>query len=145
MRRIIIITLFWILAMLLSGCCAADRNNPPMPHDTHTGWQHWKIGGTDAVICGNFVLHKGESVNDGKFGITVIELYPARCGLFNHPPDDTPQVRLKFFRVSDQKVLLDFTYYRGTGDIIPERERQKELPWSVIDITAINSHRGFKT
>jgi hypothetical protein len=124
MRRITIITMFGMLSLFLTGCCAEERNNPPMPNGSPIGWQHWKIGGTDTIICGNFVLRKGESVNDGNVGITVVELYPARCGLFNHPPDDTPQVKLRFFRVLDQKTLLDFTYYRGTGDIMPEREKE---------------------
>ena len=144
MKRLIITAILWFIALFLTGCCDEDNlNNPPLPSGSPSGWKQETIGGTNTVIYGDFVLSKGESVNNGEVGITVVDFVPAKCGLFNHPPDDVPQVRLRFFRVSDQKVLYDFTYYRGTGFIIREMDRRGELPWDIIDITAINSNDGW--
>ena len=131
-----------LLSLFLNGCCRSE-NNPPLPSGTSKGWTPWTIRGTDVQICGDFVLHKGESVNDRNVGIEVVELFPAKCGLLNHPPDDIPQARLRFFRVSDQKTLYEVTQRRGTGFIITEMDRRAELPWQIIDIVAINSQEGW--
>jgi len=125
--------------MLLVPCCEVKQaNNSPLPKST-SGWQKIRLS-PSTTIYGDFVLYKGQSVNDGKYGIEVIDLYPAKCSFFDNPGEDLPSARLRIFKVVDNVTLCDFRFIRGSAlldDSIASNSR--ELIWSAVEVTAVNT------
>ena len=130
-----------VLALLfLTGCCTWMKEfNEPQKPTNPKGWQVHE----DRVITvrGDFVLGKGESVDDGDIGIKVIDLHGGYCGL--HEPV-YPQTKLQFFRVADRSVICEAVFSSGTAarlDVLSACEGK--LKWSFIGVTAINGKNNW--
>ena len=135
------------MAGLLLGsgsCCSkvSKLNNPPMPGHTEK-WRKYQLG-ENTTVYGDFVLHKGESVNDGVYGIEAINFYPAKCDHRDVPGEDLPSAELRFFKVSDNSTLCDFTFKRGSALLDENTCRDSDkLIWSVVEINDINTKQGW--
>jgi hypothetical protein len=130
---------FSLLAVLLSsGCCSEMRqlNEPERPSKVR-GWEELRDG--DMVIDGIFLLNKGESTDNGKIGIRLVETYPGKCGLFPFREREYPQAKLQFFRVSDQAILCEPIFFRGAIMRLVPPICEADLEWSGIEIIKINT------
>jgi hypothetical protein len=126
-----------MVVLLSSNCCSEMRqlNEPERPSKVR-GWDEWRDGGT--VIKGIFLLNKGESTDNGKTGIRLVETYPGKCGLFPFGEREYPKAKLQFYRVSDQAVLCESIFFRGGMRLVPPI-CETDLEWSGIEINDINS------
>jgi len=68
------------LAMWLSACCP-QREEPSPPKDA-IGWKDYQEGTTK--LRGRFLLKKGETTDNGKVEIKVLELMPPDCPRWGH-------------------------------------------------------------
>jgi hypothetical protein len=132
-----------ILFGLASCCGKADKlNNPPLPGHTEK-WRKYQLA-ENTTVYGDFVLHKGESVDDGVYGIQAVELYAAKCDHRDVPGEDLPSAQLRFFKVSDNSTICDFTFKRGSA-LLDEKtcRTPNEIIWSVVEITDVNTEQEW--
>jgi hypothetical protein len=124
----------------LSGCCTwmKELNDPEKPANPR-GWQVHEDRST--TVRGDFVLAKGESVDDGDIGIKVVEMHGGYCGL--HEPV-YPEVKLQFFRVSDRSVMCEAVFPTGTAARLDTLAGcEGKLKWGFIGVTAINAKNNW--
>jgi hypothetical protein len=126
------------------GCCGkiSKLNNPPLPSHTDK-WRKHQLG-ENTTVYGDFVLHKGESVNDSIYGIAAVNFYPAKCDHRDVPGEDLPSAELRFFRVSDNSNLCEFNFKRGSA-LLNESTcgNPDKLIWSVVEINDVNTQEGW--
>ena|SRR5215469_7133393 len=99
------------LAVCLSACCP-QRKEPPPPKDA-IGWKDFQEGTTK--LPGRFLLKKGESTDNGKVEITVLELMPPDCPSEVAAFEHQARVRLQFRRLSDQRILCSDVFPDSGG------------------------------
>jgi hypothetical protein len=131
------------MVLLSSGCCSDIRrlNNPERPLKI-LGEEDFRNGNTDTV--GVFLLNKGQSMDNGKMGIRFVEAYPGTCGdLFREQV--YPQAKLQFYRVSDQAILCEYTFFRGASLTLSPPICKADLDWSSIGIGDISSKENWVT
>jgi|RhiMethySRZTD1v2_1073278.scaffolds.fasta_scaffold521696_1 hypothetical protein len=139
MRRRIMKVVYYVLpamvVLLSSSCCSGMRqlNEPERPSKVR-GWEGVRDGET--FIDGIFLLNKGESTDNGKIGIRLVETYAGKCRLFNER--EYPKAKLQFYRVSDKEILCESIFDRGNTGLEPPI-CGADLEWSVIGIIDINS------
>jgi hypothetical protein len=105
----------------------------PRPESVR-GWEESQVGAIK--IKGQFVLNKGDSVDNGRFGIRVVDIYPGRCHLFDVP--DFPTTKLRFYKVPDQTVICEWIFKPGSGRLDLPDVCGNQLDWSAISINEIN-------
>ena len=106
------------------------------------GWRKIQLG--DTTIYGDFVLRKGESVNNGEYGVEALALYPARCSFLDRPREDLPSAELRFFKLDDNSTLCRFTFKRGSAGLDANTcERWNDMIWSVVEINDVNTKSGW--
>src|SRR5262252_6796260 len=98
MRRRIMKVMYYVfsaMVVLLSSSCCSDMrqlNEPERPSKVR-GWDELRDG--DTVIKGIFLLNKGESTDNGKIGIRLVETYAGTCRLFPFREREYPQAKLQ--------------------------------------------------
>ena len=117
----VIYYVFSALVILLSSSCCSDMRqlNEPKRLSKVRGWEDLRHG--DTIIDGIFLLNKGESTDNGKTGIRLVETYAGKCELFNEP--EYPKAKLQFYRVSDQAILCESVFDRGGMRLAPPMTR----------------------
>jgi len=100
--------------VLNAGCLCQKKeiNYPPYPQNV-TGWKYHKENGVG--VLGYFILKKGESTNNGKVEITVVEIIPAEACADLGTARAKNRVTLEFIRMSDNKSLCVGTYIEDGG------------------------------
>ena len=111
-----------------------EFNEPERPTYAQ-GWQQHDVGAV--TIKGQFVLNKGQSVNDGTVGIRVVDIRGGSCAAFREP--EYPSTKVQFFSVSDQRVLCEDVFRVGGSRLDVIEGCGKSLKWDVLGISAINS------
>ncbi len=97
-----------LLFTLMTGCCSTHHNEPSYPSRAFLGWK--EFAQADSLQShGVFVLKKGESTDNGKIQVKVIDIIP------NDPCDPHgrtyfARVELQLTRLSDQKILCSDSY-----------------------------------
>ena len=99
------------LAVWLSACCP-ERQEPSPPEDA-IGWKDFQEGTT--MYRGRFLLKKGQSTDNGKVEVKVLELIPPGCASEAASFERLARVRLQFTSVSDHKVLCSEVYGENSG------------------------------
>ena len=99
------------LAVWLSACCP-QRKEPPLPTDA-IGWKDFQEGTTR--FRGRFLLKKGESTDDGKVEIKVLELMPPDCPSEVASFEHLTRVRFQFRNLSNQRICSDVVSEYGGG------------------------------
>jgi hypothetical protein len=103
------------LLLLLSGCCSTYYYDLPSRPTNVQGWN--KSTFTTVLTIGSFVLNKGESTERDNLGVTFVDLKPARLckGPLSEP--SATQIKLKFYKPSDRRVLCETTIFLpGSSD-----------------------------
>jgi len=120
-----------------------------VPTDTPTrpnaksSWTERHDSGFTSV--GQFVLNRGESIDNGKLGIRVIDFKSSKCpSLFAEYPDP-PKVVLEFFRPTDKQVLCTVTLDGPIANSSIDREQMcgDKTGFSVVGINGLNAHDGW--
>ena len=135
----------WLLPFVVvwqTGCqeCYVDRefNHPPRPTNTER-WKEFQDG--TITVKGDFVLSVGESVNNGKVGVRVISLTPARCSLTREP--ETPAARIEFYNFANGKVICESIFRPGNALLNNSQLCGESFDWAGIGISAINAKEGW--
>ena len=103
MKCLLIATL--VFSVLTNGCCPkSERIEPPYPNEL-VGWPGRADKG--GFIVRDFLLRKGESTENGKITVRLVELLPGdpctEAGDFRH----LARARVQFLRISDEKILCE--------------------------------------
>ena len=137
--RIYLVVLL-LIAFCAAGCClnASGHTEPAYPNDG-LGWKDFGSNSGGAVIRGRFVVRKGETTDNGKIQIKVLELIPpdrcAEAGAFNAQA----RVRFQFVRLSDHRVLCaDIFPEQGGVNITPCGAMVAELGVGGIWVSAVS-------
>ena len=109
----------WLLiffAFTLAGCCSEVILTPAMPEQVR-GWKEIKEPDANRVSVGEFLLKKGKTVDNGKFGIQFVDMQrKIECvGPFEGTAPPTG-ADFRFYRVADGKTLqlLSSAYDRNS-------------------------------
>jgi len=134
------ICLLTIMLLFLNGCVEWGREieNPTRPTSVR-GWKKYETGSIG--IKGEFVLKKGETTHNGQIGIRVVDLIAAKYHLFDSP--ELPKAKVQFFRVSDQAVICEGVFTRGSNRVDLPDLCKNNLEWSVIYIRDVNHDEGW--
>jgi hypothetical protein len=128
-----------------SNCCRRtdNLNNPRLPAST-SGWRKIQLSET-TTIYGDFVLRKGDSVNNGEYGVEALTLYPATCTFFrDRPGEDLPSAELRFFKTDDNSTICRSTFKRGSARLDDSIcEGWNDMIWSVVEINDVNTKSGW--
>jgi hypothetical protein len=124
----------------LSACNGWDDEivKPIRPTSVH-GWQKYDTG--SITVTGEFVLSKGESVDNGRVGIRVIDIYPAKYHLLDSP--ELPEAKMEFFRVADQSRICEGVFTRGGNRLDLPDVCKNDLEWTVIYVRDINHSESW--
>jgi hypothetical protein len=94
---------------MVSGCCRPDYGDLPSRPAQVNGWK--KSTFTTVLIIGSFVLNKGESTENEKLGVTLVDLKPSiLCKRPLSEPSNS-QIKLRFYNPSNKQVLCETTIY----------------------------------
>jgi len=99
-----------ILAGVLQGC--HHRVEPGYPPHVN-GWRTYEEHGI--TLRGSFVLHKGESTDNGQIRIEVLDILPPDSVIDQNDFRAQPMVTFRFTSMSDQKVLCSMTFPENGG------------------------------
>lgn len=129
-----------VMLISLAACGGWDAEivKPTRPPSVH-GWQRYETG--SLTVKGEFVLSKGESVDNGHVGIRIADIYPAKYHLLDAP--ELPQAKVQFFRVPDQILICEGVFTRGGNRLDLPDLCKDSLEWSVIYIRDINHSEGW--
>jgi hypothetical protein len=92
-------------------------------------------------VIGEFVLRKGESVDDGEVRVKMIDIYSARYHLLDAP--DLPKAKVQFFRVPNQTMICEAVFTRGGNRLDLPHVCKNDLKWDVIYIRDVNCNEGW--
>jgi hypothetical protein len=135
----------FIICLILAinaGCwqCSVERdfNSPAKPLKTH-GWKQFQHG--SIVVDGEFVVEVGKSVDNGKVGVRVVTLSPARCRPFREP--EFPSATLEFFNVAGGEVICRSPFRPGSVALRSYEMCGESFEWSAIGISAVNANERW--
>lgn len=135
------LVLLLFVMVLSNGCCDKEIIEPERPTNIQ-GWKSYPLG--SITIYGRFILQKGESTDNGKVGIRLVELYPAKCRIAQIT--QIPSAKMQIYNVSDNSILCErrFVLFANRLDILDTcSEKLKGLEWDVIYIESINFKEGW--
>ena len=128
------------LVFLLSSCAVyrEEIDNPTKPTSIR-GWQAYESG--SITIKAEFVLKKGESTNNGRIGLKLVDLFPSDYHFFDSP--ELPKVKVQFFLVSNQQVLCEGVFTRGGNALDVPHLCKSDLEWTVLYVRDVNYPEGW--
>lgn len=94
---------------LFSGCYCRMKSNPEPSYPQHiTGWKYYEKDGVG--IMGELILKKGESTNNGKVEIKIVDIIPENLCAEPMVDEGKRRVKIQFKRMSDNKVVCEGTF-----------------------------------
>jgi len=132
------LSLMSILLMLSGACCSAQEREQPGPPKKVQGWKDSYSGGVHSI--GELLLHKGDSSDNGRIGVKVLDIIIPRSGAEGYA--GMPKVVLRFYRPSDKQTLCEATFTEGgtvMGTGPPYPHCKPEVGLSAISVNAINT------
>jgi hypothetical protein len=130
-----------LLFALMTGCCVDHHKEPSYPNKASLGWKEFARGGS-LQTHGVFVLKKGESTDNGKIQVKVIDITPNEsCD----PQSRTylARVELQLTRLSDQKILCSDSYEESSTGIFDCGNQIVEFGISGYRMNTINLKEGW--
>lgn len=101
-RLVIIVS---VLLLTESGCCRPYYGDLPSRPAHVNGWNKTRFN--TLLIIGSFVLKKGESAENEKLGVRLIDLEPSRvCGYVFAEPTNA-RIKLSFYDPSNHATLCN--------------------------------------
>jgi hypothetical protein len=105
----------------------------------------WKpIKDEYSLILASLVLNKGESTDNGKLGITLVDLEPRIICSAPLAEPSPGKIKLKFYRPSDKQVLCETTIFAigDTGGGRLDCSESTGLP-ATFSVRGINYKEGW--
>ena len=141
--------LFVLIGLMCSGCVCHPslyRNEPvdtPTRPSIQSSWTESHHYGFTSV--GQFVLNRGESIDNGKLGIRVVDFVPQKCRSFFAEYPEPPRVVLEFFTPGDRQVLCTVTLDGPNANTSIDREEMcgSKTGFSVVGISGLNARDGW--
>jgi hypothetical protein len=127
-----------ILLLLIFSSCSCDfdeRFNSPERPSSAQGWKAFVSNGVN--VKGDFVMTLGESTDNGKYGLRVIELTPAKCHILKE--QELPKARIQIYDVKTQKTLCEDQFSPGVAFIDGPEMCGENFEWSGLGVSAINA------
>src|SRR6266478_5483202 len=147
MRTLMINTFLCIalasFASLVRGCCSAKLPEPAHPGPV-AGWKETQEGGVHTV--GTLVLKRGESSDNGKVGVRVIDIIAADPCAEYGTLQSLPRVKIQFYQAPQQTVICDELLTAGSRTSLiagPCGEKIAVLGVTAISVNAINATEGW--
>lgn len=127
-----------LLCFLTSGCCQlfSKEDKQPERPKVSSSWSERSFFGVTSI--GFFVMNKGEAIDNGRLGVKVAEVTPQECKCISCEPT-SPRVRIAFYRPSDNKVLCEGEFSRGSARLDKLPNCDPSIGISVISVNAINT------
>ena len=128
---------------LIRGCCSAKLPEPPHPGPV-AGWKESREGGVHTV--GILVLKKGESSDNGKIGVRVVDIIAGDPCAGYGTLQSIPRVKLQFYQPSQQRLICEELLTAGSGTSLiagPCGEKIADLGVTAISINAVNATEGW--
>jgi hypothetical protein len=140
----VIITSLFLLSDLLVGCSQQlQRSEPPYPNKVW-GWEYHKEQSLD--IVGDFVLKPGDSTDNGKIQVKVLELIPGDKTTDAGTLSYQTRAKLQFIRLLDNRILCE-NIFPEKGSItlsVPHcKHNLSEYGILSVYISAINLKDGW--
>ncbi len=134
------LSIFVIILLLItaSGCCRRVDTNPSRPNQVR-GWQEFQEENIKGV--GEFVLNRGDSVNNGRVGVKLINTIQARA--CRGTESAGPSATVQFYRVSDKKIIWESDLPKGNTSFISFNPSLVEYGLGTISIHEINTKEGW--
>jgi len=132
------------LALFISGCCRTYYYDLPTRPSNLQGWKKQSSSTSTVLTIGSFLLEKGQSTENEKLGVRLVDVKPARycVGLLSEP--STAKIVLQFYRPSDKQLLCETTASIGgmssSGNLNCSDE--SELPPGIA-IRSYNAKEGW--
>jgi hypothetical protein len=90
------------------------------------------------TIVGEFALKKGESVENEKVGITLVDVKPGSWFADRGSFSGKARAAFRFYTVADNKTICEYDFTTG-GYVLDGSRSCKGLGFTVISIQAINT------
>ena len=137
--RIFLFSMTVVCGLDSQGCCHSPKVKQPTPPETNRAWveekQSW--GG---IFIGPFFLRKGESTENGKLGVKVIDVIPGRCRSAMAEYPDPARVVLQFYEPQSKGVFCQLTLDDGSNtSIVGPEDCGNQIDISVVGMIAINT------
>lgn len=131
------------MTSFMRGCCSSLPPEPVHPGAV-AGWKESREGGVHTV--GILVLKKGESSDNGKIGVRVIDIIAAdRCAGYG-TLQRIPRVKMQFYEVGQQRVICEDLLTDGSGTSLAAGscgEKIADFGVTTISINAVNATEGW--
>jgi hypothetical protein len=132
------LSLISVFLILPGACCSPQEREQPHPPEKVAGWKDSYSGGVHSV--GELFLRKGDSSDNGKIGVKVIDVVVPQPGSEGYA--SMPKVVLQFYKPSDKQVLCEATFTEGgtfMGAGPPYPHCKPEVGLAAISVNAINT------
>lgn len=137
MLRLSVIIVVSISCLSGAGCCRSPLPQPIRPEKV-LGWESTEIGSVH--ILGDLLLKTGESSDNGRIGVKVIEIIEADWCYHPGTFHGTRRARIQFYSLSSGEVLCEDTFLDGYNAVI---HCPPEAGISVLSMQAINTEEGW--
>ncbi|HLA12648.1 MAG TPA: hypothetical protein VJ023_18825 [Pyrinomonadaceae bacterium] len=127
----------------IRGCCSAKLPEPAHPGPL-AGWKESQEGGVHTV--GTLVLKEGESSDNGKIGVKVVDITAANPCAEYGSLQSLPRVKMQFYKAPQQTVICEELLTAGSGTSLiagPCGENIADLGVTTISVNAINATEGW--
>ena len=148
MRKIVfnafVLIALTFFASLFRGCCSGKLPPEPAHPGSVAGWQESQGGGVHTV--GTLVLKKGESSDNGKIGVKVVDIGAADPCAEYGSLQSLPRVKMQFIQMPQEKVICEEVLTAGSGTSLiagPCGEKIADLGVTAISVNAINATDGW--
>lgn len=136
--RFIRFTLLISVISVQAGCCQLNARKEPAFQGKYQIWE--EVRGSGFTVLGNFTLSKGESTDNGRIGIKLVDVTLPKCmSPFAEPPQ--PVVVIQLYDPRNGKSLCEKRFLGGGGDFYdscgPDRY--------TVDFHAINTKDSWVT
>jgi hypothetical protein len=102
--------------LLMVGCCKDAHFTPERPA-TVRGWHEFDRHGIHGI--GEFLLTKGESVENGSFGVELVKtIVRMKCSDAFAENDIIPRAVLRFYKVPGRQTILELEVISGSTELL---------------------------
>jgi hypothetical protein len=131
-----------IFLVISIGFCSTQEREQPSPPKRVQEWKDTYSGGVHSI--GELLLHKGESSDNGKIGVKVLDIMTPQPGSEGYA--SMPKVVLQFYRPTDKQILCEATFTEGgtsMGNGPPYPHCEPDVGLSAISVNGINTKDGW--
>lgn len=140
MTRSLLATLFALF--LFGGCVPCRKELPPEPKrptGLH-GWNKYHDNQTGVTFCAELLLRRGESSDNGKYGVRVTQILDAELCCGDQTPRCNRRATVQFYRVQDNRLLCEMEVSDSSNSVIACAD---QIDPSVIGVWGINATEGW--